>query len=180
LRRRSTAAAHRDETVSVDRRVRQIRKVPQVETLQVRIVRPLLVAAAFVGLSAALLPVRTVYAQESITVTEDPAMAPSVGISADPSACGCRNVQQPPWHGNVHGDHCGPACGPACGTGHGTFQANPWGQLHMRRHIKAGCVTLPPCMPRLHAMCREGYLLSPTPPTLPRCHECGAMIEGGF
>jgi hypothetical protein len=126
----------------------------------VRIVRPCLAAIAIVCASS-LLTARATSAQETITVTEDPAMAPHVGASTG------------------SGD-CGPACGPVCGPACGTFHANPWGQLHPRRHVNGGCVTLPPCLPRLHAWCREGYLPSPTPPVMPRCHQCGATIEGGF
>lgn len=40
--------------------------------------------------------------------------------------------------------------------------------------------SLPPCLPRLHAMCREGLVLSPKPLAIPKCHQCGAFIEGGF
>lgn len=39
---------------------------------------------------------------------------------------------------------------------------------------------LPPLFPRLHALCCEGYLLSPTPPKLPRCPQCGCPIADGF
>jgi hypothetical protein len=95
--------------------------------------------------------------------------------AAAPSAEDCDCVQQPPWHGSVRG----PACptGPKC-RGSNVYQANPWAQLHWRQ---AGpCVTLPPCLPRFDALMREGYLLSPVPPTLPRCRQCGAAIEGGF
>lgn len=144
-----------------------------------RIVRPCLAAIAIVCVSS-FVTARTTSAQESITVTEDPAMAPQVGVSAGPGDCGCRDALQPPWHGNVRGSHCGPACGPSCGPPYGVFHANPCGQLHPRRHLHGGCVTLPPCLPRLHAWCREGYMPSPVPPAMPRCHQCGATIEGGF
>ena len=95
----------------------------------------------------------------------------SFGASAGPSAggCGCKSVQQPPWHGNVgmpmqmHPSMCGPApCGPTSTAHHGCFHP------------------LPPLLPRLHALCREGILLTPPPLALPRCHNCGAHIEGGF
>jgi hypothetical protein len=97
------------------------------------------------------------------------------GAAAGAAAEDCDCVKQPPWHGSVQG----PACqsGPKC-RGSNVYQANPWAQLHWRQ---AGpCVTLPPCLPRFHALFAEGYLLSPVPPKLPRCHNCGAAIEGGF
>lgn len=93
--------------------------------------------------------------------------------------CGCRGGQQawqqPPWHGNVRGYQCGQP--QACCRGSNVFQAQPFQQLQWKH---SGCVTLPPHLPRLHAMCREGYLPSPVSPALPRCHQCGAPIEGGF
>lgn len=83
---------------------------------------------------------------------------------------------------------CGPgpacrSCGPkgcrACGlsgvcglTGacHPPLAAGCWGHPY----------PLPPCLPRLSACLREGRLVSPQPLAIPRCHECGAAIEGGF
>ncbi len=149
-----------------------------------RIVRPLLCAVAVVAVTSA--PVTVTAAQldggqadASILVPESP-MAPgaSGGAAGD---CGCRggqprqSWQQPPWHGNVRGNQCGEP--QACCRGSSVFQANPFQQLHWKH---SGCVTLPPCLPRLHALCREGYLPSPVPPVQPRCHQCGAAIEGGF
>ena len=100
------------------------------------------------------------------------------GLTAGTAGAGaqdCDCVQQPPWHGSVHGPACAP--GLKC-RGSNVYQANPWTQLHWRQ---AGpCVTLPPCLPRFHALLAEGHLLSPVPPKLPRCHNCGAAIEGGF
>lgn len=98
-----------------------------------------------------------------------------------PGDCGCRagrqrqSWQQPPWHGNVQGYQCGQP--QACCRGSNVYQAHPFQQLAWKH---SGCVTLPPCLPRLHALCREGYMPSPVPPALPRCHQCGAPIEGGF
>lgn len=149
-----------------------------------RTVRPLLFAVAAVA--ATLSPITVAAAQiegglsgESVMVTESPLAAPSVaGQTGD---CGCRagqpqqSWQQPPWHGNVQGNQCGPA--PAGCRGSNVFQANPFQQLAWKH---SSCVTLPPCLPRLHAMCREGYLPSPVPPVQPRCHQCGVAIEGGF
>jgi hypothetical protein len=110
-----------------------------------------------------------------MTVVTEPA------ASGYPGDCGCRpgqpqqSWQQPPWHGNVHGSQCGP--GPACCKGSSVYQAHPFQQLQWKHNP---CVTQPPHFPRLHAMCREGYLPSPVPPAQPRCHQCGAAIEGGF
>ena len=111
---------------------------------------------------------------EGAAVTEETGAGPQ-----GPGGCGCQTgagaYQQPPWHGSVHAAQAG--CGQPTCRGSNVFQAHPFAQLHWRQ---AGCVTLPPCLPRLHALCREGYLLSPTPPTLPCCHQCGAPIAGGF
>lgn len=93
------------------------------------------------------------------------------------SGCGCRGVQRPPWHGNVQGPACGPGCGQGCG---GVFHADPCGQLHLRAYARAHCMTLPPCFPRLHGWLAEGHMPTPPPPALPRCHQCGAVIDGGF
>lgn len=108
------------------------------------------------------------------TVMDDSAMMSTDGPGA---ACGCRNVQQPPWHASVAGPACGPSCHPC-----GVFHADPWGQLRAKHeaHRQCGGVTLPPHFPRLHAWCSEGYMPTPRPLALPRCHQCGAAIEGGF
>lgn len=99
-----------------------------------------------------------------------------------PGDCGCQpgsagGYQQPPWHGNVQG--CQAGCGQPTCRGSNVFQAHPFAQLHWKQH--AGCgVTLPSCLPRLTTLFREGYMPSPTPPALPRCHQCGTPIAGGF
>lgn len=93
-------------------------------------------------------------------------------------ACNCKSAQAPPWHGTVGAVDCGPTCPPG-----NVYHADPCGQLLMKcqvRHGQYGCVTLPPCFPRLHAWCTEGYLPTPRPLHLPRCHQCGAVIAGGF
>jgi hypothetical protein len=144
----------------------------------VRIVRHLLFAAAAFA-AAASLPTASAAQMgggqpgETIVVNEGP-MPAEAGVG-QPGGCGCRSVQQPPWHGNVRGAQCGPA--PACCRGSSVFQAHPFQQLPCHR---PPCTTLPPCLPRLHAMCREGYLPTPVSPVQPRCHQCGAAIEGGF
>jgi len=103
-------------------------------------------------------------------------MDSSVMMDGSGSACGCRSSQQPPWHGSVNGTVCAPACH-HCGV----FHADPRGQLHAKHDIRRhGCVTLPPIFPRLHTLCAEGYMPTPPPLALPRCHQCGAVIEGGF
>ena len=144
-----------------------------------RIVRPLLFAVA--ALAAASSHLTATAAQIADTQQgETTVMTESAG-SGQPGECGCRggqpqqSWQQPPWHGNVQGYHCGQP--QACCRGSSVYQANPFHQLQWKH---SGCVTLPPYLPRLHAMCREGYLPSPVPPALPRCHQCGAAIEGGF
>jgi len=145
----------------------------------VRSVRPLLFAVAV--LAAASSPLTATAAQfddtqpgETTVVTES--VAP--GQQGD---CGCRggqpqqSWQQPPWHGNVRGNQCGAP--QACCRGSNVYQAHPFQQLQWKH---SPCVTLPPHFPRLHSMCREGYLPSPVPPAQPRCHQCGAAIQGGF
>jgi len=112
-------------------------------------------------------------------VTESP--LPSAAIGGQSGDCGCRtgqpqqSWQQPPWHGNVRGNQCGAVS--ACCRGSNVYQAHPFQQLQLKH---SGCVTLPPCLPRLHALCREGRLPSPVPPVQPHCQQCGAAIEGGF
>jgi hypothetical protein len=129
------------------------------------------IAAALVAAVPSILAIRYAAAQETISVTEDSALT---GLGAQGDACGCRNVQAPPWHASVRGPECRSACH-ACGV----FHANPCGQLHPRRHIH-GPVMLPPFFPRLHTWCAEGYMPTPPPLAQPRCHRCGAPIEGGF
>lgn len=143
-----------------------------------RVVRQLIVAIAVVaassGLTAAAAQFDGGQAGGTVMVTESPAAGPA-------GECGCRGGQpqqtwqQPPWHGNVRGNPCG-APQPCC-RGSNVFQAHPFQQLHWKH---SGCVTLPPCLPRLHGLCRDGSMPSPVPPALPRCHQCGAAIEGGF
>ena len=148
-----------------------------------RIARPLLFAAA---VFAAVWSPRMLWSAqmdggmsgESVVVTESPLDTAAASPAGD---CGCRggqppqSWQQPPWHGNVRGNPCGEQ--PSTCRGSSVFQAHPFQQLNAKH---SPCVTLPPCLPRLHAMCREGYLPSPVPPVQPRCHQCGAAIEGGF
>ena len=149
-----------------------------------RIVRPLLFA--FVVVAATSSSPTAVAAQiegglsgESVMVTESP--LDSVAAASPSGDCGCRggqpqqSWQQPPWHGNVRGNQCGQPQTTCRGSS--VYQAHPFQQLSAKH---SPCVTLPPCLPRLHAMCREGYLPSPVPPVQPRCHQCGATIEGGF
>lgn len=131
-----------------------------------------IIAIVIVG-TAAFLSSRGACGQETITITEDSAMLIEDGMGTE--SCGCGNVQRPPWHGNVRG-----SCNPCCDPHTGVFHASPCGQLHMRRHAREHCMRMPSHFPRLHAVCRDGYLPSPTPPALPRCHQCGAVIDGAF
>ncbi len=144
-----------------------------------RIVRPLLFAVAV--LAAASSPLTATAAQMADAQHGETTIVMESASPGQAGDCGCRSGQpqqswqQPPWHGNVHGAPCGQP--QARCRGSSVYQANPFQQLHWKH---SGCVTLPPCLPRLHAMCREGYLPSPVPPVQPRCHQCGAAIEGGF
>ena len=129
-----------------------------------RIIRRGLVAALAVAAFSSIATIREVPAQETV-VTE----------GATPgSDCGCKSVQRPPWHGSVRG----PACGPACAPHGGMFHANPCGQLHVRQQLHATGATMPSLFPRLHTWCAEGYMPTPRPLAMPRCHHCGMPIEG--
>lgn len=135
-----------------------------------------IIAVVFVSLAAALSS-QGASGQETIMITEDPAMT-GHDTGSNAGSCGCRNVQQPPWHGNVQGTACG--CNPCCDPHTGVFHADPRGQLRMRRYARENCMRMPSSFPRFHTWCTEGYLPSPPPPATPRCHQCGAVIEGGF
>ena len=109
-----------------------------------------------------------------------------VGVAGPAPCAACRGGQTPPWHGSVaaapggwRAPACGPACAPGCGPGYGPACG----------HMGAGCgwwsgrgmgYTLPPFFPRLSTFCREGWLPTPPPVAVPRCHNCGAMIDAGF
>ena len=126
-----------------------------------------LVAALAVAACFSIHGVREVPAQETVVVE---------GAPSGPD-CGCKGVQQPPWHGSVRG----PACGPVCAPHGGMFHANPCGQLHVRRQLQATGSTMPSLFPRLHTWCTEGYLPTPRPLATPRCQHCGMPQEGaGF
>ncbi len=130
-----------------------------------------IIAAVLVALPS-LFATGIATAQET-TVMDESAMMSTDGAGGD---CNCRSVQQPPWHGTVSG----PACGPTCHHG-GVFHADPCGQLRAKHDIhRHGCVTLPPCFPRLHALWVEGSMPTPKPLALPRCRQCGAVLEGGY
>jgi hypothetical protein len=112
---------------------------------------------------------------EPTMVMEEPGMPVAESVAAE--GCGCRQGQwqQPPWHGSVHAGHCGQAA--ACCPGSSVYQAYPFRMLHAPR---PACVRPPSMFPRLHTLCCEGYMPTPIPPAMPRCHQCGAPIEGGF
>ncbi len=133
----------------------------------------LIIAATIVAAIPSIHTIRDVRAQDTIGM-EGAAMGESGAAAAD---CHCRGGQRPPWHGSVAAEACG--CGPVC-RAHGMFHADSCGQLRARRHLHQGCVTLSPAFPRLHGLWADGYLPSPPPPVMPRCHHCGAVIAGGF
>jgi len=127
------------------------------------------IIAATILAAAALIPgISTAVAQETI-VMEGPAMPGMEGSYET-------EVRRPPWHGNVAGDACG--CG-SVGRVHGKFHANSCGQWHQKHHLPPG-VCLPPAFPRMQAWWALGTLPTPPPLELPRCHQCGAVIAGGF
>jgi hypothetical protein len=132
------------------------------------VIRLRLTFAAFVIAACGVLPViRELHAQETTIVMDD--SGPAAGD------CNCRSQQAPPWHGNVNGMSC-----PPMHHGNRIFQANPCGQLGMLCPWNRGCAQLPPCFPRLHGLCADGQMPTPRPIAIPRCHQCGAVIEGGF
>jgi len=151
-------------------------------------VRSLLFAAVVCAVGASSPPARAVQMGDPmgegmpVEVSAGPEMAgPALPAAGPAGDCGCRGGQsgqgwqQPPWHGNVQGGRCGAPA--ACCRGSNVFQAHPFQQLQWKH---SPCVTLPPHFPRLHTFCREGYMPTPVPPAVPRCHQCGAAIEGGF
>lgn len=80
----------------------------------------------------------------------------SIGMTSEP----CNSCRTPPWHGNVTDPRaCGPVCNPC----------EPCDQSYRRS-----------CFPRMNALCTKGYLPSPMPPCVPRCHQCGATVDVGF
>jgi len=136
------------------------------------------IVSAASPVSAAQMPGQMVDPQagygEAATIADQ--AAPSAADVGGAAGADCPCVQQPPWHGNVRGPAACPSP-PRC-RGSNVYQANPFAQLHWRQ--MGACVVLPPCLPRFHALMREGHLLTPVPPALPRCHHCGTPIEGGF
>lgn len=121
---------------------------------------------------------------------------PVIGGPATGDCESCRTGRQPPWHGSVvdgraYPVHQGPACGPVCRScgpvGRACGPCGPSGVCGLTGacHPPYGGFwgnpyPLPPCLPRLSALMREGALLSPQPLVVPRCHQCGAHIPGGF
>ena len=144
-----------------------------------RIVRPMLFAATVLAAASSLLTATA--AQMADTQPGETTVMTESAAPGQPGECGCRSGQpqqswqQPPWHGNVQGGQCGAR--PAGCRGSSVYQAHPFQQLQWKH---SPCVKLPPHFPRLHAMCRDGSMPSPVPPAQPRCHQCGAAIEGGF
>ena len=118
--------------------------------------------------AAALSPLTATAAQLVDTQPGETTVVTESAAPGQPGDCGCRggqpqqSWQQPPWHGNVRGNQCGAP--QACCRGSSVYQAHPFQQLPCNR---PPCTTLPPCLPRLHAMCREGYLPTPVPPVQP-------------
>ncbi|MFM9058588.1 MAG: hypothetical protein ACKOSQ_05650 [Planctomycetaceae bacterium] len=92
-----------------------------------------------------------------------------------PGGCRCRDVQTPPWHGNVCGDPCGPTCPPP-----NMFHANPWEQLWLKHHAHEQGYCLPSHFPRMHARSTTGWWPTPRPIATPRCPRCGAHIDPGM
>jgi len=90
------------------------------------------------------------------------------------SSCNCPSNRQPPWHGNV----AGPCCNRPCCPPPTLFHADPCGQLTACREARENCIELPSAFPRFNGW-RKGYMPSPRPPSMPRCHHCGMPIHIG-
>lgn len=130
-----------------------------------------LVAALVLSIAMPAACLRVASAQETIMIDG----MDGAEMSADPSACACRNLQSPPWHGTVAGEPCGPSCPPP-----NKFHADPCGQLWMKHNARQqGCV-LPPCFPRMHGRLADGSWPTPRPIALPRCPNCGSHIDLGM
>ena len=134
--------------------------------------RHLVLAALCIALTQVCVADREVAAREAVIVSE----GGRAGGSQDPAACGCRSAQRPPWHASVSA----PGCGPVCHHRGTMFHADPHGQLCVRRQLQETGATMPSLFPRLSTWCAEGYMPTPRPPAMPRCHNCGAPIEHGF
>lgn len=130
-----------------------------------------IIAATIVSAIPSIHGVREARAQETI-VMEGAAMPGTIAGN-----CNCRGGQRPPWHGSVESEACG--CGPVC-RAHGMFHADSCGQLRAREQLRSGCVTDSPWFPRLHGWRVDGCMPTPPPIALPRCHECGAVVAGGY
>jgi len=89
--------------------------------------------------------------------------------------CDCQADRQPPWHGNV----AGPCCNRPCCPPPNMFHADAWGQLGARQEAREHCLELPPAFPRFNGW-RKGFMPSPKPPSLPRCHHCGMPVQPGM
>lgn len=132
----------------------------------------IVIAAVIVALGSAVFATREAVARNPVIVSE----GVGAGVGHDPGACGCRSVQRPPWHASVGMPACGPACHPR-GT---MFHADPHGQLCVRRQLHETGATMPSLFPRLNTLCTEGFMPTPRPLALPRCHHCGMPIEHGL
>lgn len=151
-----------------DRRNRN--PVPAVWETPVRTAATFL-AALLLCITASAVRPQVAAAQETIVMEGDAGGA----MPTEPGACGCRDRQAPPWHGNVAGDACGPSCPPPT-----MFHADPCRQLWMKHQARMQGYALPPCFPRMHGRLTEGWWPTPRPIALPRCPNCGAHIEAGM
>jgi hypothetical protein len=134
-------------------------------------VRTVTAFAVAIAIAVPVVCFRATLAQETIVMDDS-------GMDAGPSgpgACGCRNRQAPPWHGNVAGDPCGPSCPRPT-----MFHANPCEQLWMKHNARQQGYMLPPHFPRMHGRLADGSWPTPRPISTPRCPNCGVHIEHGM
>ena len=123
-------------------------------------------------LVACLLSLATIAVAEEIVYESGPLTFEPGPVAAD---CDCRQHQQPPWHGNV----AGPCCNRPCCPPPNMFHADAWGQLGARQEAREHCLELPPAFPRFNGW-RKGFMPSPEPIALPRCHHCGMPVQPGM
>lgn len=132
-----------------------------------RIARPVIIVLVFATAAIA--------ARSSDPAAGEPVFEESMIDATRPEIL-TRDVAVPPWHGSMRSTECCPRCAPP-----NMFHADPCGQLDCwGSRVHHGCVQNPPLFPRLHAWWVDGSMPTPRSPSLPRCRQCGATIEGGF
>lgn len=123
-------------------------------------------------LLACLLPLAAVTTAAEIASESSPLTFDGGAAATD---CDCQHNRQPPWHGNV----TDPCCNRPCCPPPNMFHADAWGQLGAKEEAKRHCLELPPSFPRFNGW-RKGFMPSPKPIAMPRCHHCGMPVQPGM